>query len=69
MAFAEITPDSAAEMLGAWEDWTWDPAWGEWCLEMSDSEQDSGRCCIYPSRWHVQESGTWMYVGRIGEHR
>jgi hypothetical protein len=65
-----LAPDEAAQMLGAWEDWQWDPAWGEWCLDVSAEEQDAdgagARCCVYASRWQVQADGGWVYVGRAG---
>jgi hypothetical protein len=29
---ADLLPDTAAELLGSWDDWTWDPLWKEWCI-------------------------------------
>ncbi|KAH7392501.1 hypothetical protein BKA66DRAFT_557793 [Pyrenochaeta sp. MPI-SDFR-AT-0127] len=65
MAHQALAPDTAVEVLGAWEDWTWDPIWGEWFLEMKGEEGDDGRCCIFASRWHVQDDGEWVHVVRF----
>ncbi|KAF2829942.1 hypothetical protein CC86DRAFT_317324 [Ophiobolus disseminans] len=61
MNSADLLPDDAAELLGSWDDWAWDPMWKEWYLDVSDEEE---RTFVYASRWQVQESGEWMYVGR-----
>lgn len=61
---ADISPDTAAEFLGSWDDWTWDPMWQEWYLDVSDED---GAACVYASCWQVQESGEWVYIGRT-EH-
>ncbi|KAH3942159.1 hypothetical protein HBI70_198880 [Parastagonospora nodorum] len=59
-----LQPEIAADMLGCWEDWTWDPAWKEWCLDVSSEE---GRCRLYASRWEVRQETDpgepWVYVG------
>jgi hypothetical protein len=60
---ADVLPDHAAELLGSWEDWTWDALWKEWYLDVSDEES---QCRVYVSQWQVQESGQWIYVGRHG---
>jgi hypothetical protein len=63
MAGANLMPDSATELLGAWEDWQWDPIWKEWYLNVSEEDET---CHIYASRWEVRGNGDWVYVGRIG---
>jgi hypothetical protein len=63
---ADLMPDVAAEMFGSWEDWTWDPIWKEWYLDVSHETEDESRCCVYASRWEVRESGEWVYTGRFG---
>jgi hypothetical protein len=60
---ANLLPDSAAEMLGSWDDWMWDEVVGEWYLDVSEEDE---KCCVFASRWEVQENGEWVYVGRIG---
>jgi hypothetical protein len=61
-----ILPDAAAEMFGAWEDWEWDPVWGQWYLEVEEKGTDE-KCHVFPSQWQIQENGEWEYVGRIGQ--
>ncbi|KAF1852019.1 uncharacterized protein K460DRAFT_325514 [Cucurbitaria berberidis CBS 394.84] len=65
MADANLMPDTAAEMLGAWEDWMWDPSLKEWRLEVK-TEGGDGESCICASRWQVQNNGEWVYVGILG---
>jgi hypothetical protein len=65
MAGVGTTPDAAAELLGAWEDWQWDPLWKEWYLDVSGAQGNSETCHVYASRWEVLEGGQWVYVGRI----
>jgi len=60
---AELEPETAAELLGSWDDWIWDPLWKQWHLDVSG---DDGKMCVFASRWQVQESGEWVYVGRVG---
>jgi hypothetical protein len=60
---ADVLPDYAAEMMGSWEDWTWDPLGKEWYLDVSDKEV---QCRVYVSQWEVQDNGQWIYVGRSG---
>lgn len=57
-------PDEAAQFLGSWEDWSWDPLWKEWYLNVSSAEE--GECRVYASKWEVREDGEWRYVGSIG---
>jgi hypothetical protein len=64
MANMLILPDTAAEMIGPWEDWMWDEVWGQWYLEVEDEGTDE-KCHLFPSQWQVQENGEWEYVGRI----
>jgi hypothetical protein len=59
-----LLPDGAAEMLGSWDDWSWDAVWKEWFLD--ESTDDGEKCCVYATRWEVREGGEWVYVGRIG---
>ncbi|KAI8934978.1 hypothetical protein NX059_008644 [Plenodomus lindquistii] len=74
MAFGNVGPEDAVELLGAWEDWRWDEGWGEWCLDVREGDgvegdegnEGQGRCCVFPSRWEVSGDGNWMYVGRMG---
>jgi hypothetical protein len=68
MAGAGLMPDTATELLGAWEDWQWDPMWKEWYLDVSNETNsgESSTCHVYASRWEVRDSGDWVYVGRIG---
>lgn len=64
MATANLMPDTMAELLGSWEDWTWYPLWKEWGLVLQEGEGDEdGAVYIFPSRWQVQEDGDWVYVG------
>jgi hypothetical protein len=63
MSGANLEPESAAELLGSWDDWTWSPLWNEWHLDISDEDT---RTCVFASRWQVQESGEWVYAGRAG---
>ncbi|KAL6703567.1 hypothetical protein ACN47E_009512 [Coniothyrium glycines] len=65
MASAELTPDETAEKMGAWEDWKWDAVLGEWCLEIMGG-RDGERCCIFGSRWHINQDEEWEYAGGIG---
>jgi hypothetical protein len=65
MAGANLLPHTAAEMLGAWEDWTWDSTWQQWYLEM-DEGGIGEKSQIFASPWHVQGDGEWVYDGRIG---
>jgi hypothetical protein len=68
VASADVMPDSATQLLGAWEDWQWDPMWKEWYLDVS-KETDSGeeeKSHVYASKWEVGGNGDWTYVGRIG---
>jgi hypothetical protein len=64
----ELQPEIAADMLGCWEDWTWDPAWEEWCLDISDED---GECRIYASRWEARQETNpdepWVYVGGLDD--
>jgi hypothetical protein len=64
----ELQPEFATEMLGSWEDWTWDPAWKEWYLDVSDEE---GECGLYASRWEARQEtnlhGQWVYVGGLND--
>lgn len=66
---AELQPEIAANMLGSWEDWTWDPAWKEWYLDISDEE---GECRLYASRWESRHGANpdeqWVYVGSLNDH-
>jgi hypothetical protein len=62
---ASLLPDRASEMLGSWEDWTWDDGVGEWCLDVSKEVEGNMRCCIFASRWEVREDGEWVYVGSM----
>ena len=66
MANTNILPDAAAETFGAWEDWEWDPVWGQWYLEVEEEGTDE-KCQVFPSQWQMQENGEWEYVGRIGQ--
>ncbi|OAL50266.1 hypothetical protein IQ07DRAFT_50752 [Pyrenochaeta sp. DS3sAY3a] len=65
-----VTPESAAEALGAWEDWKWDALWGEWFLEQGDDgdDDDDGdtKFYLYTSQWRYNEHQGWRYVGSIG---
>jgi hypothetical protein len=63
MAGADLQPDAAAEMLGCWEDWVWDPVWKEWYLDVRDEE---GAAYVYASKWQEEEDGGWAYVGNTG---
>ncbi|KAH7075426.1 hypothetical protein BKA63DRAFT_297145 [Paraphoma chrysanthemicola] len=65
MIAPDVKPDFAAEMLGSWEDWAWDPVWKEWYLDVTHEEGEAGRCCVYASRWDVQDGGEWVYAGRF----
>ena len=67
MANANLMPNTAADVLGAWEDWVWDPVWKEWRLELREEEGDNGESYMFASRWQIQEDGDWVYVGRLGE--
>jgi hypothetical protein len=62
----DLQPEVAAEMLGSWEDWIWDPAWKEWYLDVSDEE---GGCRLYASRWEARQETNpnepWTYVGGL----
>lgn len=57
-------PEEAAQLLGSWEDWTWDALWKEWYLDVSSV--DEGECRVYASKWEVRADGEWRYVGRMG---
>ncbi|KAF2130778.1 hypothetical protein P153DRAFT_374641 [Dothidotthia symphoricarpi CBS 119687] len=63
---ANLGPDRAAELLGCWEDWEWDPIWEEWYLDVTQDQEDGEKCCVYASRWRVQDDGEWVYAGRFG---
>jgi hypothetical protein len=65
MAGVNLMPDVAVEMLGAWEDWTWDSTWQQWYLEVEESGIGE-KSQIFASPWQVQRDGEWVYVGRIG---
>jgi hypothetical protein len=65
MANILMQPDTAAEMIGPWEEWLWDEVWGQWYLKVEYEGTDE-KCHLFPSQWQVQENGEWEYVGRIG---
>ncbi|RMZ74218.1 hypothetical protein GMOD_00003224 [Pyrenophora seminiperda CCB06] len=60
-----ILPNVAAEMFGAWEDWTWDPVLG-WYLDSKEEGTDE-KIQVFASPWQVQEDGEWVYVGMLGQ--
>jgi hypothetical protein len=57
-----LLPDSAAEMLGCWDDWKWNEVVAEWYLDISEGDET---CGVFASRWEVHENGEWVYVGRM----
>ncbi|KAF2036223.1 hypothetical protein EK21DRAFT_52338 [Setomelanomma holmii] len=59
----DSTPETAAEMLGSWEDWSWNPLWEEWYLPWSQMD-DGSKCCLFTSRWELRENGEFVYTGR-----
>lgn len=59
-----VTPESAAEALGAWEDWKWDALWGEWFLEQGND--GDAKFYLYTSQWRYNEHQGWRYVSSIG---
>jgi hypothetical protein len=64
MSGANLMPDTAAEMLGAWEDWVWDSMWRRWYLDVD--EIDTGeKSQIFASPWRIHADGEWVYVGGI----
>ncbi|KAI4645046.1 hypothetical protein J4E93_005845 [Alternaria ventricosa] len=65
MAGVNLMPTVAVEMLGAWEDWTWDSTWKQWYLDVSENDTEE-KSQIFASPWRVQGDGEWVYVGRIG---
>lgn len=67
MAESGLLPDRACELLGAWEDWTWDAGWGEWGVDVSFELEEGreGKCWIFASRWEERD-GVWVYVGGRG---
>lgn len=64
-ADVDLMPDVAAEVLGAWEDWMWDPVGKEWRIEIKGQESGDGGSYVFPSRWQVQEDGEWVYAGML----
>lgn len=60
---ADLLPNAAAELLGSWDDWTWDPVWGEWCLDVSNEEE---KMFIYANRWRM-EGGEWVHTRETGK--
>ena len=67
MTWSALSPQHAADALGAWDDWKWDPILGEWYLEVDREDGNGERCCVFASRWQIQEDGDWTCVGRFGE--
>jgi len=65
MAGTNILPNAAADMFGAWEDWTLDPVWG-WYLDVTEEGTDE-KAQVFASPWQVQEDGEWVYVGMLGQ--
>ncbi|KAG9185615.1 hypothetical protein G6011_06946 [Alternaria panax] len=65
MSGTNLMPNTAAEILGAWEDWAWDSKWRQWYLGVE--EIDTGeKSQIFASPWRIHDGGEWVYVGRIG---
>jgi hypothetical protein len=65
MAGGNLMPDTAAELLGAWEDWEFDPIWGDWCLKLDGEKEEDAGCYLFASKWQVQADGEWVFVGRV----
>lgn len=65
MAGTNLLPDTAAERLGAWEDWKWDAISGQWYLDMRSDTGD--KIQMFASPWRIQEDGEWLYIGPIGQ--
>lgn len=65
MDSSNLTAETAAEFLGAWEDWKWHDVCGEWYLEVEE-DGDESRFCLFASRWEQHDDGPWIYVGSTG---
>ena len=62
MSGVNLMPNVAAEMLGAWEDWVWDPTWQRWYLQVYEFDT-SEKSQIFASPWRIRDDGEWVYVG------
>jgi hypothetical protein len=63
VADTDLKAESGAQLLGSWDDWTWDPRWKEWYLDVSDED---GKTCVFTSRWQIDEDNEWVHIGRFG---
>ena len=57
----DVTPESAAEYMGSWEDWRFDSRWKEWCVDIKSLGDADDRYVLYATRWHINRENQWVY--------